>query len=122
MEINFLNIEQFLFLDKNAQDKLPEFRNDFESWKISQMAPGLRQLGQKSLMNVLNGMNEEHLKKLSDYFGKQVFIGKLNASIVEHYNMNVENNKESEELCKYSEFREFCITRKKNEIKATFWR
>ena len=83
------------------------------------MAPGLRILGQKSILNVLNNLTEEHLIKLSNYFGRQLFIGRLNASIVEHYNFTAENH---DELCKYSEFKEFCITANKDGVSATFWR
>jgi|APGre2960657404_1045060.scaffolds.fasta_scaffold01054_5 hypothetical protein len=119
MEINFQNIEEMFFLDKNVRELLPEFRNDFDSWRISQMSPGLRQLGQKSLMNVLNGLEKEQLQRLTDHFGKQVFVGRLNANIVEHYNFT---NEQHDDLCKYTEFKDFCITMNKDGVVATFWR
>lgn len=119
MEINFNNIEEMFFLDKKVQELLPEYRNEFDSWKISQMSPGLRQLGQKSIMTVLNGLNEEQLQRLTNHFGRQVFVGRLNASIVEHYNFTDEQHND---LCKYSEVKDFCITMNKDKIMATFWR
>jgi hypothetical protein len=119
MKINFQNIEEHFFLDKKVQELLPEFRQQFDSWRLSQMVPGLRPLGQKSLFEVLNNLETSHLEKLSIYFNQPVTIERLNNRIVEHYNFTTD---EHDNLCKYTEFMEFCLTFNKDGLSATFWR
>lgn len=119
MEINFQNIEQTFFLDQKVQDLLPEFRQQFDSWKISQMTPGLRPMGQKAIFDVMNGIEKKHLDILSEYFGEEIYVFKLNHKIVEHYNFDID---EHDNLCRYNNYKDFCLTRSKNEISVTFWR
>ena len=119
MEINFQNIEETFFLDRKVQDLLPEFKQQFDSWKISQMVPGLKPLAQKSLFEVLNNIDKKQIEKLEKHFGTNVYINKLNNKVVQHYNFNEYSH---DELCQFSEYKDFCITANKDGIKATFWR
>ena len=79
MEINFQNIEETFFLDRKVQDLLPEFKQQFDSWKISQMVPGLKPLAQKSLFEVLNNIDKKQIEKLEKHFGTNVYINKPGA-------------------------------------------
>ena len=119
MEINFQNIEETFFLDLKIQELLPEFQQQFDSWRIAQMIPGLKPLSQKSVLEVLNNLNKSHLEKISKHFGQQVYVSRLNNKLTKHYNFTLNHH---EDLCQYSEFREFCITANKDKIGVTFWR
>lgn len=119
MEINFQNIEETFFLDRKIQELLPEFRQQFDSWRIAQMIPGLKPLSQKSVLEVLNNLDKSHLEKISKHFGQQVYVGRLNHKLTEHYNFTFDQHSD---LCKYSEFKEFCITANKDGAVVTFWR
>jgi hypothetical protein len=119
MEINLQNIEEVFFLDKKVQELLPEYRQQFDSWRLAQMASGLRPLAQKSIFDVLNNITNEQINRLIQHFGENVYINKLNERIIEHYNFNVSD---SHELCKYSDFKEFCISMNKDQLSVTFWR
>jgi hypothetical protein len=119
MEVNLQNIEEVFFLDKKVQELLPEFRQEFDSWRISQMAAGLRPLAQKCIFDVLNKITDQQIKRLINHFGENVYINKLNEKIIEHYNFDVHG---SNDLCKYTDFKDFCISMNKDQISATFWR
>jgi hypothetical protein len=119
IEINFQNIEQVFFLDKKVQELLPEFRQQFDSWRLAQMAAGLRPLAQKSIFDVLNNITDEQIQRLVRHFGQHVYINKLNEKLVDHYNFDVGNY---DDLCKYTDYRDFCITMNKDQVSITFWR
>jgi hypothetical protein len=119
IEINFKNIEEQIFLNKEVREILPEFRPQFDLWRLSQMLPGMRSMAQKSIFEVLNGLEQVHIEKLKEYFKQPVLMNRLNDKLVDHYNFSLEGENE---LCKNTGFQEFCITRNKDEVKATFWR
>ena len=119
MQINLQNVEQLIFMDRNAQSLLPKFNHLFDQYRLSHFAPGLKSLGQRSVLELLNSLDGSHVAALSEYFGEEVEIQKLSHKIVEHYDFNTEY---SGELCRFSGYKEFCLTRHKDEIKASFWR
>jgi hypothetical protein len=119
MEINLKNIEEIFFFDKKLQELLPEFRHLFDQWTLSQRAVGLKALGQSSVLELLSKLNDSHKKKIEKYFDKEIFINKLNYKLVDHYDCHIES---AEKLCEFSDFKDFCIYRKDNNISITFWR
>lgn len=119
MEINLQNIEQIIFFDKAIQELLPEFRVQFDQWMFSFRIIGLKSHGQKAVLEVLNGLTVEHLKRLEAHFGEPVLMERLNHKLVDHYNFDKD---QGDKLCEFTGYKEFCLYRNKDEISVTFWR
>jgi hypothetical protein len=119
MEINLKNIEEIIFFDKQVQHLLPEFRHLFDQWVLAYRNSGLKPLAKSSVFELMNNLDDSHIKKLENYFGKSIFINKLNHKTVDHYHCNMD---QSERLCEFSDYQDLCLYRKGNDLNFTFWR
>lgn len=119
MEINLKNIEEIIFFDKKVQAILPEFKSLFDQWVLSHRVSGLKQMAQHSVIELINSLSHEHIKKLSEYFNEDVYVNKLNKKLVDHYDCNIDD---TGRLCEFSEYVGTTLFRKGNELKFTFWR
>lgn len=117
MEINLKNIEELIFFDKKTHSLFPEFKHFFDQWLIGKKVPGLAAMGSKSVIDFLDSIEEEHIKKLEEYFGQKVIVVKINTNLVKNVSLDLEEN-----LCGYVEYKEFCAYRTKNELFLSFWR
>lgn len=83
------------------------------------MAPMLRAMGKKSLLDFLKNVKKEHEEIFSDYFGTMVTIDRINDNLVINKEFSVGDEPELED----SEiFTGFSTYRNGNDIKITFWR
>lgn len=119
MEINLKNIEQNIFMNKEIRALLPEFKYIFDQWEMSYRIPGLQILGKKSLADLLNALQPIHLDKIRNFLNEEIELNKLNHKVVDHYYFNTTDE---EQLCKFSEYKDFCLYRKGDDIQVTFWR
>ena len=119
MEINLQNIEQLLFFDKKAQALLPEFRHFFDQWQLGQRIPGMKTLGQRSVLELLNSLNEKHIRKLEEYFNEEILVGKLDHRLVAHHEWSIGK---ADGLCQYAGYRDFCLSLKGDKAYISFWR
>lgn len=120
MEINLQNIEQLIFYDKNVQSSLPEFRHFFDQWSLGQRIPALNTLAKRSVLDLLNALNEDQIARLEEYFKDTILVDKIDNRLVAHYKTST--NEENNEFCRFSGYRDFCLTRKGDQISVTFWR
>lgn len=120
VEINLQNIEQLIFYDKNVQFILPEFRHFFDQWSLGQRIPALNTLAKRSVLDLLNSLNEDQIAKLEEYFKDTILVDKIDNRLVAHYKTST--NDENNEFCKFSGYRDFCLTRKGDQVSVTFWR
>ena len=119
MEINLKNIEQLIFYDKKVQALMPEFRHLFDQWQLGQQISGMKSLGQRSVLDLINSLNVDCIAKLEEYFSEKILINKIDYNLVSHYNLSID---EPNELCKFTGYKDFCLTRNKNQVSVTFWR
>lgn len=119
MEINLQNIEELIFFDKKVQVLFPEFRHFFDQWQLGQRIPGMKTLGQRSVLELLNSIDEICIRKLEEYFSDIITIDKINHCLTACYDWQTND---VDELCKYTGYRDFCIHRDENRIYVTFWR
>jgi hypothetical protein len=68
MEINLKNIEEIIFFDKQVQHLLPEFRHLFDQWVLAYRNSGLKPLAKSSVFELMNNLDDSHIKKLENYF------------------------------------------------------
>lgn len=118
MEINLQNIEEQIFFDRKIQALFPEFRHYFDQWHLSKVYPGFGNLGKRSVVDLLNSIEAKHILALEEYFGCPILVNKIDPNIVRNYEAPLENV----ELCQFSNYHEFCLSRNKDEVKITFWR
>ena len=57
ININLLNAEEILFLNKEIRDNLPEFRQIFQQWDFAKSTLVLRSIAKKSIMDLLNNIS-----------------------------------------------------------------
>jgi hypothetical protein len=119
MEINIQNIEEQIFYDKKIRNILPDFKNLFDQWTISQTIPGMKFLALKSALELLNSLNENHIQILEEYFSDKILIDRLDHRTIANLSCTVD---EINDLCKFSAFKEFCVYRNKDKVSLTFWR
>lgn len=91
MNINLQNIEELIFYNQKVRKLLPDFKNQFGQWDLSRYSPSLRSLGKKSLLDVLNNMEYEHLKVLESYFKEPITLMKLDYQIVRNNEFDLED-------------------------------
>lgn len=121
VEINLSNVEELVFLDKKLQKQIPEFFHLFEQYKLSKMTPALRTLGQRSIIDFLQGLKDEHLKILEGYFGSNVTLSKTDHHIVKNLVFSL-NNAELGSMKGTEGYPNFCLHRDRNQVYLSFWR
>lgn len=119
MIINLQNIEEIIFFDKKIQSLFPEFRHLFDQWQLGKRVSEMSNLGQRSIIELLNSLEEKQILKLREYFGDIIIIDKINHKIVEFYDFNLEDENV---LCKYTGYRDFCLHRDKDTVNVSLWR
>lgn len=117
MEINLKNIEEIIFFDKKIHNLLPEFKHFFDQWLIGKKIPTLSSMGNKSILDLLDSIQDEQIKKLEEYFGQSVIVVKINTNLVNNISLNLD-----ESLCGFIEYKDFCAYRTKDKVFLSFWR
>lgn len=120
MRINLNNIEELIFQDKEAQKLLPEFTPNFDQWRLAQRVPGLKQMGRRSIIQVLNSFTVDHIEALEKYFDDFVVLDSIDQRLV--VNKTVDLEELESELCEVADFQEFCIYRDSDQVRISFWR
>jgi hypothetical protein len=117
MEINLKNIEELIFFDKKIQQVLPEFKHFFDQWLIGKKVPGLAEMSTKSVLGLLEAIQEDHIRKLEEYFDQKILVVKINTNLVKNVSLDLDEN-----LCGFIEYKDFCAYRNKDELFLSFWR
>ena len=120
MIINLQNIEGLIFRDKKVQKLLFDFNQQFNQYLLATKVPGLRSLGKRSVIDVLNNLREEHIVKLREYFNTEITIDRIDYHIVKNYNSDISELESN--LCDFQGFQDLCLYRKDNQIYISFWR
>ncbi len=116
MILNFENVEEQVFRDRKLCRRLPEFSELFNRWRVAQQSSAGRQVARRAVMDFLNSLESEHIKKLKDYFQEDVLGETLNYNLVKNDQIVVDDL-----VFPRQEFN-LAISRNKNNINITFWR
>jgi hypothetical protein len=120
MELNLQNVEEVIFFDKNLQSLLPEFRHLFDQWSLSKRVPGLQTLGKRTIIEFLNSLKIEHVRRLEEYVGTTILIDKIDGRLVQHHEGGLDLIET--DLCKFVGFQDFCVHRDADKAYITYWR
>jgi hypothetical protein len=120
MILNFQNVEQFVFYDKNLQKRLPEFKHLFDTWALAKQATALRALGLRATADFLKQIEQRHLVILEEYFGTEVVINGIDYSIVKDNSFSLDEAENKLNAGRW--FGNFFVSRDKEHINIDFWR
>jgi hypothetical protein len=120
MQINLNNIEEVIFHDREAQKLFPEFAPNFDQWRLAQRIPGLKQMGKRAVLDVLNGLKGEQIEKLEKYLDDSIILDSIDERIV--INKSATLDELEGELCEIAGFQDFCLYRDRDQVHISFWR
>lgn len=119
--INLQNIEELIFFDNTAHALLSDLRHIFDQWLLSKRVPTLRSLRLRSLMDMLNSLNNEHIRKLEEYFQDSIALDKIDYHIVRNVTLPLGFNA-TKELSDFVSYGNFSISRDAEQIYISFWK
>lgn len=121
--LNFSNVEELVFRDRAAQSHLPvHMFSVFEQWRLAQMVPYLRDMGKQAVLDFLNGLSDEHVAVLEEYFGEKIVVEKLNYSVAVNYKVPLAEVSVCDALCDAEGFGYFSTWRDSDYLYITLWR
>lgn len=117
--MNIFEFEKKVLFDKQCHFILADLEKLLTKWLLGLRA-NMPKVKKDALISIVKSLTEEHLKKLSDYFGESIQVKLLNSSLIYNEESDIENIKE---LLEKSEFHNnLCLSRVGNKIFFTFWR
>ena len=122
--LNFLNVEELIFYDREVQSKLPTHMFSlFEQWRLAQRVPYLRDIGKQAMLDFLAGLNdEEDVPTLEEYFGEKIIVERLNYHIAESIRVPLNESTICKELCEVEGFNYYSTWRDEDFLYVSFWR
>lgn len=123
INLNFSNVEELIFYDTEAQKILGnDMYSIFEQWKMSKRIPYLKSIGQQAILDFLNTITESQIEILENYFGKKIFIEKLNYKLVQNLKISIDKKDICDELCKIEGYSYYTSFIDEEHIYLTFWK
>ena len=121
--LNFQNVEELIFHDRTVQGMLPTHMFSlFEQWRLAKQLPMLRSMGKQSLLDFLNGLTDDDVDILEDYFDEKIVVEKLNYSVVKSLKIPLKESNICHDLCEILGFGYFSTWRDAEHLYVTFWR
>lgn len=119
MEITLYNIREKIFLNSDIQKKLSFFKIIFDEWNLAYALGGMASRLRHLEIELLNSLEDDHKKILSQHFNSNIEIKKINNNLSKNYKMPIDEKKLPEEILEY---REMCISTNKDNLYLTLWR
>ena len=121
--INFSNIEEIVFFDRHLQNLLPpHYFSIFEQWRLAQRFSYLREIGKQAIMQFIQGITDDDIQVLEDYFGERVVVEKMIYSIAENFSIPLNQTAICNTLCDIEGFPSYSMWRDEYMLHLTFWR
>ena len=99
---------------------MPEMIYLRDQWRMSRSTPLLRALGRKSALDFLSKAKSHHEQALSDHFGEEVTIDKIERHLAKNMEFDVECELVDFELEEH--YTAFSAHREEGRVYVTFWR
>ena len=120
MRLNIQNVEELVFHDKEAWKFMPELVHLRDQWRVSKMAPALRSMGRKAVLDFLRQAKGRHERALSERFGEEVTIDKIESHLVKNLEFSAEE--EFPDVDPEMNYTGFSSFRRGDKVFLTFWR
>ena len=115
--IGLHNIENIIFENENIKKSLPRFKSLFDSWLLSKTMPFLRALGTRSIIQLINQINDEEKKIISDILKTEIYFMEMDLDKIVHYEGKIDDLEFCLPLNK--NINDISITRTKDKIGVT---
>lgn len=110
MKLNFKNIEDTIFYNKEVCNLLPEMSSIFQKWTIGKKN-GIQSLVKLALIEFFNNVTEEQIKTIENHLNFTISVEKINREIIKNYSGEIDKL----ELKGFENF-QFCLYRKGNNL------
>jgi hypothetical protein len=123
LHLNFSNVEELIFFDEKVQKLLPDdMFSIFEQWRMAKRIPFLKGIGKQAMLDFLNLVNDQNIDILEQYFGEQIYVERIDYSIVKNFKIPISEKIVCEELCKIMDLIYYSTWRDEEYIYISFWR
>jgi hypothetical protein len=122
MILNSSNIEDLVLRNPGLLNKLSHYRDQIEQWKLGQMIPALRPMGQKGKLDLLKKLTEGDVKVIRDYLKlDSLTLETLEYATVKNHTTTISD---AEDLLNSRNvmLRDFCIARDGEQLYICTWR
>lgn len=117
--LSLKNIESILFNNKKLTDQFPEFKHYFDQWRLSKQHSFLKNVGVQAVVDLMNNLNDNHLKKIEDFYNLKFKVVKINNKLVSNFSFMLdESDLNLDELPVVANL---CLYRNKKELFITSW-
>ena len=118
--LNLNNIEGLVFHDKKLRKKLPEFNDLFGQWQLAKITTGLRAMGKKAVLDLLNSLEDNHIRIIEKHLNTKITLNKIEYHTVKDCDFPISTAET--ELNKIETFDNFSTYRKGDRLYVCFWR
>lgn len=92
----------------------------YDTWMMSVRVPFLKNMGNKALYDFVMTIKDEDIKKLSDYFNKEIKVIRGDLEKVNYFNTNI--NSFEFDIKEDFNFTDICIYRRGENLKVLLWK
>lgn len=117
--LSLKNIESILFNNKKLTEQFPEFKHYFDQWKLSKQHSFLKNVGMQAVIDLMNNLNDNHLKIIEDFYNMKFKVIKLNNRLVNNFEFEVDSC--IDDLSDLPVIANICLHRNKEKIFITTW-
>lgn len=116
----FKDVEEKIFSNPNIKEFLPRHKSFFDTYYFAKMHPSLKDVATRSVFSLMEHLDDQDLKTISDILGYKVSISKMNIDTIKNINCNIYEI--ANHLGDTYNYSEICVYRKKDEVKILCWR
>lgn len=117
--LSLKNIESILFNNKKLTLQFPEFTHYFDQWKLSKQHSFLKNVGFQAVIDLMNNLNDDHLKKIEDFYKVKFKLKKINNKLVNNYEFEIDSCVDN--LSELPIIANLSLHRNKEKIFITTW-
>lgn len=118
INLNFFNIEEIIFLNQEIRNKFLDLKHIIDQWDMGYRFAGLDFIKKRAKLDMLNSLNEDHLKVLTEFLKDSIVIDRIDYNVIKNFKFPVETVPNLEDV----NISNFCVTRNKDSFSLTFWR
>jgi tRNA G18 (ribose-2'-O)-methylase SpoU len=120
IQLNFNNVEDFVFYDSDLCRKIPGIRPYYEQWKMSKMSSQLRILGTKAILDFLKEMTQEQQEIIERHLNMKFNIQRPDYNMINNISCEIDNLEEL--LNEKNPYGYVRVYRENNTAYLTIWR
>jgi hypothetical protein len=118
--LSYKDVEFIIFNNQQLQEKLPRFKNLFQSYSITRNHPTFKHFSARIVFEFMNMIEPSEVQVVSDFLDEQVRFDKFSFNLTSNITSNVDELEFS--LGATKGFIEMVAYRNKDEVKITCWR